>query len=55
MAGSYVSRDSFQVLQRNLSLTNIVLEYITRQREFWWYPLSQVEPADADTFWNADR
>jgi len=28
-----------------------VLEYITRQREFWWYPLSQVQPADADTFW----
>ncbi len=50
-AGTFIDRDNYDVLKRNLSLTNIVLEYITRQREFWWYPLSQVLPSDADTFW----
>jgi PAS domain S-box-containing protein len=49
--GSYMDRDTFSTLPRNTSLANIVLEYVARQREFWWYPLSQVKQSDEDTFW----
>jgi len=49
--GSYVNRDTFNTIPRNTSLANVVLEYVARQREFWWYPLSQVKSSDEDTFW----
>jgi hypothetical protein len=49
--GSYVDRDTFSTIPRNTSLANVVLEYVARQREFWWYPLSQVKSSDEDTFW----
>jgi hypothetical protein len=49
--GAYTSRDLFQTFSTNISFVNLVIDYIAKQRSFWWYPITQVYPEDTDTFW----
>ncbi len=49
--GSYVSRDHYETKAQNVSFMNLVIDYIAKQRSFWWYPITQVYPNDGDTFW----
>ena len=49
--GSYTDRDHYNTTPVTLSFVNFVVDYIAKQRSFWWYPISQVQPSDLDTFW----
>jgi hypothetical protein len=49
--GKYVDRDHKISRFRNQSLSNLGLEYVAKQRTFWWYPPEQVRAYDLDTFW----
>ena len=37
VAGSYVSRDHFNTTSKPHAFVNFVLDYIAKQRSFWWY------------------
>jgi len=49
--GTYVDRDQYTMSTHNISFVNLVIDYIAKQRSFWWYPITQVYPDDGDTFW----
>ena len=51
VGGSFASRDAYATTPRNVSFSNLVLEYISKQRQLWWYPLSAMQPGDATVFW----
>jgi len=49
--GSYKNRDTFSTTSRNISIMNFLVDYVAKQRTFWWYPIAQVQPSDLDTWW----
>jgi len=51
VANSYKDRDNYNTTRRNISFVNFVFDYVSKQRSFWWYPITQVMPYDSDTFW----
>ena len=49
--GSFASRDAHATTLRNISFSNLVLEYVAKARQVWWYPLPAVQPGEASVFW----
>ena len=49
--GSFKSLDDFSATPRNISFANYMLEYIAKQRTFWWYTGSATVPSDPVVWW----
>ena len=50
---TYVDRDHFSFLERNVSFSDLVLEFSMRLHSVWYYPLADFDESDPNVFWIA--
>ena len=50
---TYVDRDHFSFVERNVSFSDLVLEYCMRLHSVWYYPLTRFDDSDPNIFWIA--
>ena len=50
---TYVDRDHFSFVERNVSFSDLVLEYTMRLHSVWFYKLASFSDADSNVFWIA--